>query len=200
MKLIGQNSISKYLSSLLFIIFLVFIFHLIYFSLGYLICYINSSNGMKLFPETFLLTKKQFSEGLFNVFTINYPFTKTSFFSAVFTPRTFWGAFIGFTYFTLFFYSSFRIMKHLSSERIFSESIYKWLKIFAINNVFFLISFIILWYFRWNLVNLIELLFIIILLIFINISVLFIMAFMKKGYEFNEDMLVVFEIFDCVYP
>ena len=90
MKLIGQNSISKYFSYLLYIISLVFIFHLFYFSLGYLICYINFSNEMKLFPETFYITKKQYSEGLFNTFTINYPFTKTSFFSAVFTvPRFF---------------------------------------------------------------------------------------------------------------
>lgn len=187
MKLIGQNSVSKYLSYLLFIIFLVFIFHLIYFSFGYLMCYLNYSNETKLFAETFLVAKKQFSEGLFNVFTINYPFTKTSFFSAVFTFRTFLGALIGFTYFTLFFYSSFRIMKYLSSEKIFSKSIYNWLKIFAINNIIFLILFIILWYFRWNLVNLIELFFIIILLTFINISVLYIMAFMKKGYELQSE-------------
>ena len=187
MKLIGQNSISKYLGYLLYIISLVFIFHLFYFSLGYLICYINFSNEMKLFPETFYITKKQYSEGLFNTFTINYPFTKTSFFSAVFTDRTFLGVFIGFTYFTLFFFSSFKIMKYLSSEKIFTNSIYKWLKIFGINNTIFLISFITLWYFRWKLVNFPELLFISTLLIFINISVLYFMAFIKKGYELQSE-------------
>ena len=187
MKLIGQNSISKYLSYLLFIIYLLFLIHLIYFIFGYVLCYFNFINETKIFSETFYVSKKQYSEGLFNTFTIDYPFTKTNFFSAVFTLRTFLGAVIGFVYFTLFFYSSFRIMKYLSSEKIFTNSIYNWLKIFAINNTIFLISFITLWYFRWKLVNLAELLFISVLLIFINISVFYIMAFIKKGYELQSE-------------
>lgn len=187
MKLIGQNSISKYLSYLLIVIFLIFLIHLIYFMIGYAVCYFNFSSETKIFPETFYVSQKQYSDGLFNFFFINYPFTETTFFSAVFTPRSFWGVTIGFIYFTLLFYSSFRIMKHLSSEKIFSESIYKWLKIFVINNTVFLISFITLWYFRWKLVNLAELLFTLTLLIFINISVMYIMAFIKKGYELQSE-------------
>ena len=187
MKLIGKNSVSKYLSYFLFVIFLVFIFHLLYFSFGYLMCYYNYTNEAKLFPETFFITKKEYSEGLFNTFTIYYPFIKTNFFSAVFTARTFLGVFIGFAYFTLFFYSSFRIMKYLSLEKIFTNSIYKWLKIFGINNIIFLIAFITLWYLRWKLVNFALLLIISTLLIFINISVLYFMAFIKKGYELQSE-------------
>lgn len=78
-------------------------------------------------------------------------------------------------------------MKYLSSKKIFTNSIYKWLKIFGINNTIFLISFITLWYFRWKLVNFAELLFISTLLIFINISVLYFMAFIKKGYELQSE-------------
>ena len=78
-------------------------------------------------------------------------------------------------------------MKYLSLEKIFTNSIYKWLKIFGINNIIFLIAFITLWYLRWKLVNFALLLIISTLLIFINISVLYFMAFIKKGYELQSE-------------
>lgn len=187
MKLIGKNSISKYLSKILFIGFIIFLFHLFYFSLGYLICYLNHTQSLNIFSQTFFVTKRQYTEGLFNIFTINYPFLKIRFYSAILKSQVFIGGFIGFLYFSIFFFSSYKVLENLSIEKIFNKEINKWLKIFTINNSIFYIIFITLWFLVWKLVNIAELIIVSILLILMIISTLYFWAFTQKGYELQSE-------------
>ena len=72
MKLIGQNSISKYLSHFFFIGFLGFLFYLLYFLFGFFICYLNYKEGFEIFSNTFFVEKKIFTSGIFDFFTISH--------------------------------------------------------------------------------------------------------------------------------
>ena len=181
MKLIGQNSISKYLSHFFFIGFLGFLFYLLYFLFGFFICYLNYKEGFEIFSNTFFVEKKIFTSGIFDFFTINFPFTKTPLIEAVDNIRSFLGITIGLIYFIIFFYSSYRIMKFLVNDKIFTINIIKWTKIFTINNLIFLILFVVLWYFTWKIITLVELILYIFTISFFIIVSLFVIEFLKKG-------------------
>ena len=53
MKIIGKNSLARYINWGITFIFFLFVIHLIYFLLGYTICYYNNTSDSKLMASTF---------------------------------------------------------------------------------------------------------------------------------------------------
>ncbi len=188
MKIVGKNSLSRYISILFYVGFLIFLFHLFYFFIGVSICYLNYNSDVNIFPEIFSLEKKLYRENyLSTMFVIKFPFSEQNFFHGELMWRTVIAAGLGFAFLTYFFYSSFRIFKNLSSEIIFTENTIKWFQRFAYANVISGILFIIFWYFVWHLINPTELIFYSLFLFLLGGTFLYLAAFFKKGQELQTE-------------
>ena len=188
MKIVGKNSLSRYISILFYAGFVIFLLHLIYFVIGVSICYLNYHSDVSIFPEIFSVEKKLYRDNyLANMFVIKFPLSENNFFHGELKWRTVIAASLGFTFLTYFFYSSFRIFKNLSSEIIFTENTIKWLQRFAYANVISGIFFIIFWYFVWHLINPTELIFYSLFLFLLGGTFLYLATFFKKGYELQSE-------------
>lgn len=188
MKIVGKNSLSRYISFFLYFAYIIFLFHLLYFIIGVSICSLNYSHDVNIFPEIFSVERKLYHENyLANMFVIKFPFSEQNFFNGELKWRTIITASLGFAFLTYFFYSSFRIFKNLSSEIIFTENTIRWLQRFAYANVIAGFLFIIFWYFVWHLINPTELIFYSLFLFLLGGTFLYLAAFFKKGHELQTE-------------
>lgn len=193
MKLIGKNSASKYISWILFGLFLLTGLHFIYEVIGHSILFYKFKTGSDVLDSTFMLgndvgwAKNKwttlFSEEL--KFKINYPFSDRQLVTGFYKPLQIITNIFAFLYFSLLFYFSYRSFREFSSDRVFSSRAVSNLRKLGYINIIFAIMLLLpsLWFYEMSPYALLQFLFI----GFFGILILFIVAFFKKGYELQSE-------------
>ncbi len=187
MKIIGKNSLAKFVNWGIAFVFLFFLFHFILFLIGYPICWYNAHTEYKFLPNIFTTGEELYSGIKEDTFSIKYPFTSQNFFKGVFSNFIFFQGLLGFAGFSFYFYCLKRIFENFSNDIIFSHSLLKWTKIFLWFNVVFIGLYITFWYLVTKLVNPIQLVFSLIPFLLITLITVFALAFFKKGYELQSE-------------
>lgn len=193
MKIIGKNSLSLFISYLMYLIFIIFSFHFLYELIGQIILWYKYESGSSAFSNTFILAKdigwekNQWTREIDNElkFRINYPFTRIEVITGLY-PQVILiiHNMLGLLYCALFFFSSYKFFKEMTSEIIFNQKAISWLKKLGyLNLIFAVIGLIELINFNDN--SGIVLLTRIFIGIF-GIIMLFIVEFFKKGIELQE--------------
>ena len=194
MKIIGQNSLLKYFSYVLYFIFVICVLHLIYNLVGHSILYYKYQSGSDIFSNTFILSKDVgWTQNRWTIpmndllkFKINYPFTQVQVVSGVYGISQIVTNTIGMLFITLFFFFSHKSLKEMSSEKLFNPEAIKWLKRFGYLNLTVGLISIAQMIFFGTLQGsaLIQFLF----LAFLGLMVLFMVQFFKKGYELQAEI------------
>ncbi|MHC6198348.1 DUF2975 domain-containing protein [Elizabethkingia miricola] len=186
MKIIGKNSLARYINWGITFIFFLFFVHLIYFLSGYTICYYNNTSDSKLMANTFSTGIKLYTGLQENTFSIKYPFIDLNFFSGVFSSRLFFEGLIGFAGFAFYFYCLKKIFGALSSGNIFSLNLLKWTKLFLGFNI--ILGLIYTFFFgEVKLNEVTRIISHLIPFLFVFFITLFAYAFFKKGYDLQSE-------------
>lgn len=194
MKLIGNNSVSFYLSYMFLAISVVFIFHFLYQGIGHLLLYYKHESGSNLFSDTFVLakdvgwTKNKYTERMNDLlkFKINYPFTNIQLVTGIYgDTNQIVSNLFGYLFGGAFFYISYKSFKEMGTDKVFNSNAIKWLKIFAYLNLAYAIialcqMFIFYGVDGFALISIFT-------FTFLGIIVLFIVQFFKKGYELQSE-------------
>lgn len=194
MKIIGQNSLLKYFSYVLYFIFVICFLHLIYDLIGHSILFYKYQSGSEIFSNTFILSKDVgWTQNKWTIpmndllkFKINYPFTQVQVVSGVYGISQIVTNIIGILFIILFFFFSNKALKEMSSEKLFNPEAIKWLKRFGYLNLAVGLISIAQMIFFGTLQGsaLIQFLF----LAFLGLMVLFMVQFFKKGYELQAEI------------
>lgn len=194
MKIIGQNSLLKYFSYVLYFIFVICVLHLIYNLVGHSILYYKYQSGSDIFSNTFILSKDVgWTQNKWTIpmndllkFKINYPFTQVQVVSGVYGISQIVTNTVGMLFITLFFFFSYKSLKEMSSEKLFNPEAIKWLKRFGYFNLAVGLMSIAQMIFFGTMQGsaLIQFLF----LAFLGLMVLFMVQFFKKGYELQAEI------------
>lgn len=190
MKLLGKNSISTMIGWILFLLFLFFAFHLIYELFGYGISYYNLKTDNKILYDTFYVGNTidwggQMATGN-TYFRFKYPFSDQQMVTGVFSLNMFLNYLLQFSFYTLFFFSAFKIFNGMSQEILFNQSIIKWLKRFSILNIIFVPLSILNWLYNFKSDLNMDILLITFIYLLLGIMVYFIVEFFKKGSELQN--------------
>lgn len=187
MKIIGKNSLSQYISYLLFILFIIIAFNLVYEIIGHSILFYKYKTGSTVFPDTFTLandvgwTKNKWTIPMGNLlkFKINYPFSDIQMVTGIYASNEIIHNILGMVFLSSFFFSSYKCFKEMSSDQIFNQNAIKWLKRFCFLNLIIAAAGIFeFFYFRMDSgYTLLTFLF----FGFFGIIILFIVEFFKKG-------------------
>lgn len=137
MKIIGKNSLSQYISWLMYIVFVYSILLLIYVIIGFTlgICKIKTANT---FLYSFYEIWKDYTSPRY-YFRFYYPFTNFELaansikFQNIFLPL------LSLIFNVLFYYYCFKAFQSISNEKIFNNKTVKWLNRFAILNLVILL-------------------------------------------------------------
>ena len=194
MKIVGKNSLSKYLSYLLFFVFVICLLHFIYHVIGHSILLYKHQSGSQIFSNTFILSKDVgWTQNKWTIpmndvlkFKINYPFTQVQAVTGVYGILQIFNNTIGMLFITLFFFFSYKSLKEMSSEKLFNAQAIKWLKRFGYLNLLVgLFSIVEMVAFRSVKGSAFLQFF---FLGFLGLMVLFIVQFFKKGYELQSEI------------
>ncbi|KQT30874.1 hypothetical protein ASG22_19455 [Chryseobacterium sp. Leaf405] len=191
MKLLGKNSMSTALSCILFLLFLFFAFHLIYELFGYGISYYNLKTNSKILYDTFYVGNTidwggKIATGS-NYFRFKYPFSDQQMVTGVFSLNMFLNYLLQFSFYTLFFFSAFKIFNGMSQEILFNQSVIEWLKRFSILNILFVPLSVLNWLYNFKSDLNMDILLIVFIHLLLGIMVYFIVAFFKKGFELQSE-------------
>lgn len=194
MKTIGQNYLLKYLSYVLYFLFVICILHFIYDLIGHSILFYKDQSSSEIFSNTFILSKDVgWTQNKWTIpmndllkFKINYPFTQVQVVSGVYGISQIFTNMVGMLFITLFFFFSYKSLKEMSSEKLFNPEAIKWLKRFGYLNLAVGLISIAQMIFFGTLQGsaLIQFLF----LAFLGLMVLFMVQFFKKGYELQAEI------------
>ena len=193
MKIIGTNSLAKYLSYFAFFIFAVCALNLVYELIGHAVLYYKRETGSKIFSNTFILsndvgwTRNKWTipmDGLLK-FKINYPFTNVQAVTGIYGSSQIIYNSVAFLFLSLFFFLTYKTLKEMSSDKIFNPKAIKWFKIFGYFNVFMAVIFTL----NTLLFNSLDssILFQIFFSAFLGIMILFVVEFFKKGYQLQTE-------------
>lgn len=186
MKLTGKKSFAMLINWLLFIVFIFFAVHLIYFLLGYSISLYKLKTGSDIFNDTFKIGVNAFGFDHKNSYQILYPLTQQNFMYGEFSLFSFLSSLFGFGGFAFYFFSLFQIFKNLSEDTIFNTSIIKWIKIFAWTN--FTVAVLYLTFgFTYDLQKPSKIIFTSFPFLLISLISIFVSDFFKKGYELQSE-------------
>jgi len=187
MKIIGKNSLSQYISYLLFVLFVIIAFNLVYEIIGHGILFYKYKTGSTVFPDTFALandvgwTKNKWTIPMENQlkFRINYPFSEIQMVTGIYASKQIIHNIIGMSFLSLFFLFSYQCFKEMSADQIFNPNAIRWLKRFCFLNLIIAAAGIFeFFYFRMDSAyTLLTFLF----FGFFGIIILFIVEFFKKG-------------------
>lgn len=187
MKIIGKNSLSQYISYLLFVLFIIVAFKLVYEIIGHSILFYKYKTGSTILSDTFVLandvgwTKNKWTIPMENLlkFRINYPFSEIQMVTGIYAYNQIIHNILGMIFLSLFFFFSYQCFKEMSSDQIFNQNAIKWLKRFCFLNLIIAAAGIFeFFYFRMDSgYTLLTFLF----FGFFGIIILFIVEFFKKG-------------------
>ena len=112
MKLIGQNSISKYFSYFFLILFGFIAFHFIYEIIGFSVLYYKYKTGSNILSDYFLLgndvgwSKNEYTNPIKDVlkFKIYYPFTTQNLLTGIYSKNFMISNLIGTGFFTIYIF------------------------------------------------------------------------------------------------
>lgn len=184
MKLFGKNSISTFISYVLFAGFLFFSDTILIEFSGFVISFINISSGSTIFNETFHVWKEGTSQTPF--FKFYYPFTNQQLAFGRLDLITAIEYLSGMLFLVLFFFFGYKIFRSMGTEKLFNSSVIMWLKRFSILNTFYAFFFPLLLYFTFGKV-IVESIFSALAFLALGIMVYFIVEFFKKGYELQSE-------------
>lgn len=187
MKIIGKNSLSQYISYLLFVLFIIIFFNLVYELIGHIILFYKYKTGSTILSDTFALannvgwTKNKWTIPMENQlkFRINYPFSEIQMVTGIYGSSQIIHNIIGMFFLSLFFFFSYKCFKEMSTDQIFNPNAIKWLKRFCFLNLIIAIGGIFeFFYFKMNSG---YILFTFFFFAFFGMIILFIVEFFKKG-------------------
>ena len=195
MKLIGQNSISKYFSYFFLILFWFIVFHFIYEIIGFSVLYYKYKTGSNILSDYFLLgndvgwSKNEYTNPIKDVlkFKIYYPFTEQNLLTGIYNKSFIINSLISSSYFTVFSFVCYKITDALSKDYIFNLKTINWFKKLAWLSILFVPIQIINWFFNLNLKMSASLLYSSFIFLSLGIILFFIIAFFKKGYELQSE-------------
>ena len=195
MKLIGQNSISKYFSYFFLILFWFIVFHFIYEIIGFSVLYYKYKTGSNILSEYFLLgndvgwAKNEYTNPIKDVlkFKIYYPFTEQNLLTGIYTKSFIINSLISSSFFTIFSFVCYKITEALGKDYIFNLKTINWFKKLAWLSILFVPIQIINWFFNLNLKMSASLLYSSFIFLSLGIILFFIIAFFKKGYELQSE-------------
>ena len=195
MKLIGQNSISKYFSYFFLILFWFIVFHFIYEIIGFSVLYYKYKTGSNILSDYFLLgndvgwAKNEYTNPIKDVlkFKIYYPFTEQNLLTGIYNKSFIINSLISSSYFTVFSFVCYKITDALSKDYIFNLKTINWFKKLAWLSIIFVPIQIINWFFNLNLKMSASLLYSSFIFLSLGIILFFIIAFFKKGYELQSE-------------
>ncbi len=195
MKLIGKNSVSKYLSYFFFLLFIFIAFHFLYEIIGFSVLYYKYKTGSNILSEYFLLgndvgwTKNEYINPLKDVlkFKIFYPFTTQNLLTGVYSKNFMISNLIGISFFTIFIFVCYKITNALSREQVFTVKTINWFKKLAWLSIIYVPIEIINWFYNLNLKMSADLLYINFIFLSLGIIIFFMIAFFKKGYELQSE-------------
>lgn len=195
MKLIGKNSVSKYFSYFFLVLFLFIAFHFIYEIIGFSVLYYKYKTGSNILSEYFLLgndvgwAKNEYTNPIKDVkkFKIYYPFTEQNLLTGIYTKNFIINSLISSSYFTVFSFVCYKITDALSKDYIFNLKTINWFKKLAWLSILFVPIQIINWFFNLNLKMSASLLYSSFIFLSLGITLFFIIAFFKKGYELQSE-------------
>ena len=194
MKLIGQNSISKYFSYFFLILFWFIVFHFIYEIIGFSVLYYKYKTGSNILSDYFLLgndvgwAKNEYTNPIKDVlkFKIYYPFTEQNLLTGIYTKSFIINSLISSSFFTIFSFVCYKITEALGKDYIFNLKTINWFKKLAWLSIIFVPIQIINWFYNLNLKFSADIFYISFIFLSLGIAILFIIAFFKKGYELQS--------------
>ena len=195
MKLIGQNSISKYFSYFFLILFGFIAFHFIYEIIGFSVLYYKYKTGSNILSEYFLLgndvgwAKNEYTNPIKDVlkFKIYYPFTEQNLLTGIYTKSFIINSLISSSFFTIFSFVCYKITEALGKDYIFNLKTINWFKKLAWLSIIFVPIQIINWFYNLNLKFSADIFYISFIFLSLGIAIFFIIAFFKKGYELQSE-------------
>ena len=195
MKLIGQNSISKYFSYFFLILFWFIVFHFIYEIIGFSVLYYKYKTGSNILSEYFLLgndvgwAKNEYTNPIKDVlkFKIYYPFTEQNLLTGIYTKSFIINSLISSSFFTIFSFVCYKITEALGKDYIFNLKTINWFKKLAWLSILFVPIQIINWFYNLNLKFSADIFYISFIFLSLGIAIFFIIAFFKKGYELQSE-------------
>ena len=195
MKLIGQNSISKYFSYFFLILFWFIVFHFIYEIIGFSVLYYKYKTGSNILSEYFLLgndvgwAKNEYTNPIKDVlkFKIYYPFTEQNLLTGIYNKSFIINSLISSSYFTVFSFVCYKITEALGKDYIFNLKTINWFKKLAWLSIIFVPIQIINWFYNLNLKFSADIFYISFIFLSLGIAIFFIIAFFKKGYELQSE-------------
>ncbi len=194
MKLIGENSASKYLSYFFFVLFCIVCFHFVYEMIGFAVCYYNLKTDNQLMSNFFILGndvgwfKNQWTKPMNDLlkFKFYYPFTEQNLFTGIFSLATFLITFVNGLFMSTLLFTLYKILKELSKEKFFNTQTISWLKRFAIINIAYFPVYLVVWMLiTRNIFTPTP--FFTFFIFLLGIFMLFIIEFFKKGYELQSE-------------
>lgn len=175
---------------ILFLLFLFFAFHLIYELLGYGISYYNLKTNNKILFDTFYVGNTIDWGGTVakgnTYFRFKYPFSDQQMVTGIFSLKMFLNHLLQGSFYTLFFFSAFKIFNGMSQKTLFNQEVIKWLKRFSILNIIFVPLSILNWLYNFESNFSMDILLIIFIHFLLGIMVYFIVEFFKKGFELQN--------------
>ncbi|KFC36703.1 DUF2975 domain-containing protein [Elizabethkingia anophelis] len=193
MKIIGKNSLAKYLSYAFLVLFLFIAFHGIYEFIGFVITYINLKTNNNFLSETFYVGysidwgEKIITNPDHLFFRFKYPFSDQQMLTGNYTLGTFFNHAIVGIFWSIFLFYGYKISKALSKEDIFSKEIIRFLKTLYISIFVFVPLYIINWVIISKIPFSGSLFFSSFTYIFIAIIAAFNTEFFKKGYKLQSE-------------
>lgn len=195
MKLIGKNSVSKYLSYFFLVLFLFIAFHFIYEIIGFSVLYYKYRTGSNILSEYFLLgndvgwVKNEYTNPLKDVlkFKIFYPFTTQNLLTGIYAKNLMISNLIVTSFFTIFIFVCYKITNALSKNQIFNIKTINWFKKLAWLSIIYVPIEIINWFYNLNYKMSAYLLYISFIFLSLGTIIFFIIAFFKKGYELQSE-------------
>ncbi|KIC64588.1 DUF2975 domain-containing protein [Chryseobacterium taiwanense] len=187
MKIIGKNSLSQYISYLLFVLFIIIAFHLVYEIIGHTILLYKYKTGSTILSDTFALandvgwSKNKWTIPMENQlkFRINYPFSNIQMVTGIYGSSQIIHNIIGMFFLSFFFYFSYQCFKEMSVDQIFNQNAIKWLKRFCfLNLTIAVVGVFEFFYFKMDSVYTLLTFF---FFAFFGMIILFVVEFFKKG-------------------
>lgn len=191
MKLLGQKSASTIISYLFLVLFIIFLIHAIYQSVGFGIGYYNWTTSHHLFSETFYVNDEidyaSYEKGKYLFFRFKYPFSDHQMITGFFTLNTFIFHTFQSVFFCLFFFYGYKTFGDLSNKELFNEAIIKHLKTFTVINLLYAPLYFLIWIFVFRSGVEGSMLMTSFAFLFLGIILHFIKAFFKRGFQLQSE-------------
>jgi len=187
MKLLGQKSVSTIISYLFLALFIIFLLHAIYQSIGFGIGYYNWTTSHHLFSETFYVNDEieyaSYEKGKYLFFRFKYPFFDQQMMTGFLSLNTFIFHTFQSIFSCLFFFYGHKNFGDLSNKELFNETIIKHLKTFSVINLLYAPLYFLIWIFIFRSGTEGGMLMTSFAFLFLGIILHFIKAFFQRGFQ-----------------